>query len=326
MPKKNILFIDGVPDNHRLKVRQIRENGTMSWLGSGSANLSNYLQNDLFDRSKLIFDTRDNQKIPRKTIHAVFNQISDADSHKIALKKADNFYKHVSGNVPFFNLPSNVMKTTRDNIYQSLQGIDKLHVPKTVKIQPESLFDIYDVIEKEHFEFPVIFRQAGDHGGISTILIKDKTESFYAFALDGRDYYLTQFVDYKEDGLYRKHRLIVVDGEVYLRHVKFSDQWIVHHKTLISNPEELQKAASERFLVEIKPAIRPIIREIYNRLKLDYFGIDCYIDKDMNILVFEINANMGIFFQAKDDIFKDHLEIIRQELIKMIVEKKLPND
>jgi len=234
----------------------------------------------------------------------------------------DDFYKAVSGNVPFFNAPSKIMKTTRDNIYQLLQGIDKLHVPKTVKIQPESPSDIYDIIKKEDFKFPVIFRQAGDHGGISTILIKDETESFYAFPLDGRDYYLTQFEDYKEDGLYRKYRLIVVDGVVYLRHAKFGDQWMVHNMTQISNPESLQKAVAKRFLNEIKPPIQPIVTKIYNRLKLDYFGIDCAIDKNMNILVFEINPNMGIFLQTKVIIFKDHLEMIRQALIKMI-EKKI---
>lgn len=62
------------------------------------------------------------------------------------------------------------MKTTRDNIYRLFQGIDKLHVPKTVKIQPKSPADIYETITKEGFSFPVIFRQAGDHGGISTIV------------------------------------------------------------------------------------------------------------------------------------------------------------
>ncbi len=218
------------------------------------------------------------------------------------------------------------MKTTRDNIYQLLQGIDKLHVPKTVKIQPKSPAEIYDTIEKENFEFPVIFRQAGDHGGDSTIWIEDTTEEFYAFPLDGRDYYLTQFVDYQEDGLYQKYRLIIIDGEVYLRHVKISDQWMVHHKTQIKNPEDLQKDISERFLDKIKPAIQPIITEIYNQLKLDYFGIDCYIDKNMNILTFEINANMIIFLQPKVDIFKDHLEMIRQKLIKMINEKTIKWD
>ena len=322
LPKKSILFVNGIPDDQRVAVDKIEEDGTYKWWGSGSANLSNFLQNDLFDRSSVLFDTRGDQELPKKIMHAVFNQISDADTHKIALKKADDFYKAVSGQVPFFNPPSLIMKTTRDNIYRSLQGIGKLHVPKTVKIQPKSPSEIYDTVEKEDFEFPIIFRQAGDHGGISTIKVDNEKEQFYAFPLDGRDYYLTQFVDYADKGIYAKYRLVVVDGEVFIRHVRFSDQWMVHNKTQISNTENLQKAVSKRFLGEIKPAIQPIVTEIYNRLKLDYFGIDCAIDKDMNILVFEINPNMGVFLQSNIVIFKKHLERIRTALIKMLMNER----
>lgn len=224
------------------------------------------------------------------------------------------------------------MNTTRDNIYRLLQEVDKLHVPKTVKIQPKSPSDIYDTIEKEHFEFPVIFRQAGDHGGISTVKIDDKTEQFYAFPLDGRDYYLTQFVDYADTmGIYTKYRLVVVDGEVYIRHVIFSDSWVIHSKSreyMEKNKKYQSQEAKilKSFDIEIKPKIKDVINQIYQKLKLDYFGIDCYIDKDMNILVFEINANMGILLQTKGYIFEDRIETIRQALIKMILEKNSPKD
>ena len=231
-PKKHILFIDGIPDDRKVKARKIEKDGTLRWRGSGSANLVSFLQTDLFNRSNIVFDTDRDQELPKQMIHAVFNQISDPDTHKITLKKAEDFYQHIPKHIPFFNIPSHIMQTTRDNIYRLLQGIDKLHVPKTVKIQPKSPADIYEAITKEGFSFPVIFRQAGDHGGISTIRVEDGTEQFYAFALDGRDYYLTQFTEYaNEEGIYAKYRLVVVDGEVFLRHVIFSDSWIIHSES-----------------------------------------------------------------------------------------------
>jgi len=325
--KKNVLFLNGVADTQEAFVYEIDKDGVYKWRSTGSSNVVSYLKNDQFDRSSILLDTRGDQELPRTMISAVFNEISDADTHTITLKKADDFYKSISDKVPFFNPPALIMNTTRDNIYRLLQGIGKLNVPKTVKIQPRSPSDIYNIIERENFEFPVIFRKAGDHGGISTIRVDDEAEQFYEFPLDGRDYYLTQFVEYKENRLYRKHRLIVMDGNVYLRHVKFGDKWIVHNKTQIANPEKLQKSASKRFKNEVKTAIQPIIEEIYNRLKLDYFGIDCYIDNAMNILVFEINVSMGIFFQGKSrDFFEDNREEIRQAMIRMIVEKENPGD
>lgn len=329
--KKKILFINGVSDNGKTVIRQVHKNGKIKWGGSGSANLSNFLQNDLFDRSNLLFDTRKDQKVPGQMIHAIFNQISDADTHKITLSKADDFYKAVSSQVPFFNVPSNIMKTTRDNIYKLLQGIDHLHVPKTVKIQPKSPSDIYEIIKNEGFKFPVIFRQAGDHGGISTIRVDDDSEQFYEFALDGRDYYLTQFVDYADkDGVYVKYRLIVVGGEVFIRHAIFSDSWVIHSRSrsyMEMNKQYQQQEVNilKTFHKEIKPKIQGIISQIHKRLGLDYFGIDCNIDKDMNLLIFEINANMNVFTntaKSSNNLWTKQIEIIKKAIIKMILKGK----
>ncbi len=324
MSKKNILFINGIPDDQMVTVIKIEENGKINWKGSGSINISRNIKNDLFDITNLTFDTKGDQVLPRKKIHAVFNQISDADSHKITLKKVDDFYKAVSAHVPFFNPPSKVMDTTRDSIYQTLQGIDNLHVPKTVKIQPRSPQDIYKTIKEEGFELPVIFRQAGDHNGISTIKVDDETEQFYAFELDGRDYYLTQFVEYVKNGIYEKYRLIVVDGEVFLRHIYISGDWIVHSSNQLDDTvsHSYQNDISKHFNKKIKLDIQPIITEIHKRLGLDYFGIDCNIDSDMNLLIFEINANMNVFLKTKNNmIFSKHIENIRTALINMLTKK-----
>ena len=325
MQKKNILFINGIPDDKKVEIHTILKDGRIGWGTSGSANIANFIENDFFNRSMVTFDTNPEQDIELNDIHAVFNHIADADTHKTTLGKADNFYKSVSGKVPFFNPPANIRKTTRDNIYQLLQEIDKLRVPKTVKIQPRSPSDIYNTIEKEDFKFPVIFRQAGDHGGISTIRIEDTTEEFYAFPLDERDYYLTQFVDYvDEDGIYAKYRLIVVDGEVFLRHVIIGKEWMVHATNQLDEKESksYKMLTAKRFHREIKPAIQPIITEIYHQLGLDYFGIDCHIDKEMNLLIFEINANMNVFTINENSVFIKHIEKAKQALINMLTTKK----
>jgi len=324
MIKKNILFINGIEDNRDIQISKIDQTGNIQWQSRGSANLSNFLENEQFICSRITLDTTFDQELPRQKIHGVFNEIADPDSHKITLKKAEEFYKSISPEIPFFNVPSHVMRTTRDNIYKLLHGIDKLHVPKTVKIQPKCPQDIYEVIKKEGFSFPVIFRQAGDHNSISTIRIDDTNEKFYAFALDGRDYYLTQFVEYIQNSIYVKYRLIVVDGEVFLRHVYLSQDWAVHSTNQIDEKvsHPYQKDIAKRFLKDIKPLIQPVMTEIYHRLGLDYFGIDCNIDEDMNILVFEINPSMNVFLQTKNSmIFSKHIEKIRTALIDMLNKK-----
>lgn len=328
--KKNILFINGVPDDRKVIVEEINKEGIYKWRGSGGANLVGFLKNDMFDRSSVLLDTTADQELPRTMISAVFNQISDADTHKIVLKKADDFYKSVSNKIPFFNSPSKVMKTTRDQIYQSLQGIDQVYVPKTVKIQPRSPDDIYDMMEKEKFEFPVIFRQSGDHGGVSTIRVDNKTEEFSEFALNGRDYYLTQFVNYANKGIYAKYRLVVVDGKVYIRHVIFSDNWIIHSKSreYMERNKKYQKIEEKilkSFNTEIKPKIEDVIDKIYRKLGLDYFGIDCHIDDNMNLLIFEINANMNVLINTaknSDNLWTKQIDLIQNAIITMLLKDK----
>jgi len=331
MSKKNILFIKGTADNRNVQLLSIRKDGSAVIEHTGSANIYEHIQSDLFNKTLLIFDTNPKQEIQGIRFDAVFNQVSDPDSHKMALLKVEGMQAQLPQNIPFFNTPSNIRKTTRDNIYQLLQGIEKLHVPKTVRIQSKSPSDIYDAIEKEDLKLPVIFRQAGDHGGVSTVLVENRDEQFYAFPLDGRDYYLTQFVDYADkDGIYAKYRLVVVDGKVFLRHTIFSNNWVIHsnsRKFMEKNQKykQIEEDILKSFNKKIKPKIQPVINEIYAKLELDYFGIDCYIDDKFNMTVFEVNANMNVLnnsYGGEKSIWDTKIKFIKNAITEMI-EKKL---
>jgi glutathione synthase/RimK-type ligase-like ATP-grasp enzyme len=323
MQKKNVLFIDGIPDNRSITVKKIYKNGSFDYVNTGASNLRNHLKNDFFNVINVTLDTAPSQELNAMKIDAVFNEISDADANRVTLSKVENLRKSLPENIPFFNLPSNVMKTTRDNISVLLQGIDKLHVPKTVRVKPYSPKDIHERIKEEGLKYPVIFRQAGDHGGKSTIKVNNSKEAFHAFSLDGREYYLTQFVDYAQEGLYTKYRLIVVDGEVYLRHIKISNEWMVHHANQVENPETLQEKYAKEFSSQLKRKIILTISEIYHRLNLDYFGVDCFIDEDGNVLVFEVNSFMWAFYNPNHDFFDHYTEEIRKAIIQMIKRKIL---
>ena len=63
-----------------------------------------------------------------------------------------------------------------------------------------------EAIESSKLEFPVLIRETGVHRGKTTYLFKnaDEVRQLYALALDGRDYYLTQYYDYKENGFISK--------------------------------------------------------------------------------------------------------------------------
>lgn len=326
MKKRNVLFIKGVPDNRLIKLDRFIKGGDIEFRISGTSGIYRAIDTDQINKATLTVDASPKQETSLKNVHVLFNEITDADTHKITLNKLDNFFKQLPAHIPVFNKPADIVKTTRDSIYTLLHGIEKLNVPKTVRIQPTSPADVYRAIEEGGFEYPVIFRQAGDHGGISTIRVDDDTERFYAFALDGRDYYLTQYIDYENNGIYSKYRLVIVDGEVFIRHVIFSDDWIIHSHSREFMKENLsfqekEMSVLKAFDKEIKPHIQTVIDDIYKVLGLDYFGMDCSIDDEYNITVFEVNANMNVFTDTSSDtksIWSEKIELIKRAIVQMI--------
>ena len=317
MSKKNVLFINGIGDNGLVTVRSITKNGQHILGYTGGTNLFEHIKSSLFEKAMLILDSNQSQDISLQKYDLIFNQISDADTHKITLSKVKNIYNVFPRETVLLNHPNAILNTTRESIYKNLQNINNLIVPKTIRISPKSVVDIYNALKKENLIFPIIFRQAGDHGGISTILIEDDSQRFDQFALDGRDYYLTQYVDYKHQNTYTKYRLIIIDGEVFIRHCIFSDNWIIHSQSRENKYLTLEQTTLENFDTKIKPKIAHIITNIYKTIQLDYFGIDCNIDKENNILLFELNANMNVLLKSNNYTDKYTLKI-NQAITDMI--------
>ena len=324
---KRVLFINGIPDDLHVKVGSIQKNGQPYLIYNGGANIFDFINDESIKKYMLMLDANKTQDVKLVKSAIIFNQISDADTHKVALTKLKNIYKFFPKNTTVLNDPSQILKTTRDNIYALLKDIPKVDIPKTLKIKPKSPSDIYNAIKKAKLAFPIMFRKAGDHGGISTILLEDDSENFYAFALDGNDYYLTQFVEYKRDGVYIKYRLVVVNGEVFLRHMIVSDKWIIHSGSrdfMQKQPkyQVMEQKALKNFEKEIKPKIQQSISKLYQVTKLDYFGIDCSIDSDFNLLIFELNANMNVLInnaKDKENIWSEPISKIQNAITQMIL-------
>ena len=179
--------------------------------------------------------------------------------------------------------------------------------------------------------FPLILRPVGIHYNEDMILLKDAEAldqvplTFY----DGSDYHLIEFIETRsEEGFYEKIRLIVIDGEVYIKHVYFSSTWCTGEGTKEAvdlRPELQQKEQGiiESFETEVKPKISERIREISTRLGLDVFGIDCYIYPDGRLLLFEANACMNILAEelGQEQACLKHLELIKGALLRLIQER-----
>ena len=87
--------------------------------------------------------------------------------------------------------------------------------------------------------------------------------------------------------------------DVIVRHLLMNPEWLVHASSqdfMNDNPGlwTEERESYERFESELKPAILPAISEITRRLNLEYYGIDCNINEQGELLIFEANANMNV--------------------------------
>jgi glutathione synthase/RimK-type ligase-like ATP-grasp enzyme len=252
----------------------------------------------------------------------IFNEIADPDTHRGALERCMELCAQVNTSV--INRPEKIMLTSRDRVSKLLQGIPSVKMPVTVRFNPGSPEDVFEGAESENINFPFIVRVAGDHGGKSMILVNSREDHpvLHVYPFDGRDFYLTEFVDYKDEtGLYHKQRIVVIDGEPVLRHSLYNSEWKIHgnSRAFMSARESWEDslARMRQMDSDMIPKLRPMIREISSRLQLEYFGVDCSVQPNGEMLIFEANANMNVLVNDFPQM-NERVDVIKSRIHAML--------
>jgi glutathione synthase/RimK-type ligase-like ATP-grasp enzyme len=320
-----ILFVSGINDLSTVGIT-LDDQGRVGYLMDGNASVQHRMS--LGDRETTAFTifgmgVKQNSAEFKTPPAVIFNQIADPDTHRGALQRCVELCDQVDTRV--INHPQKILQTSRDQVSQTLQGITGVVVPRTQRFQPSSPEEVFSRAAAEGFEMPFITRVAGLHGGVSMVKVdsRDDYSALHALPFDGRDFYLTEFVDYKSaDGLYRKTRIAVVDGVPLIRHHLIDSNWMVHASALRfmdQQPMLMDEANSvlEDFDGTLRPAIEDRLSEITRRLGLDYYGIDCHIDGQGEVLIFEANANMNILYNSRKE-YERCVGVIKNHILAMI--------
>ena len=225
----------------------------------------------------------------------VVNQIADADTHRGALERCQELLQQV--NAPVLNPPGEVLRSRRDEVSGTLQGIDGVVVPRTIRVQPESPETVLSLAAADDMALPLIVRVAENFDEAGKVLVtdRDNLDGLNAFPFDGRDFYLTEFIDCRDNsGVCQAQRITVIDGEPVLRWAMFDDGWDVgsHSRRFMSGRESRgdDLARVQWFENDVMPSLAERIREITQRLKLDYYSIDCHVRPDGEMVVFQAGA------------------------------------
>jgi glutathione synthase/RimK-type ligase-like ATP-grasp enzyme len=263
--------------------------------------------------------------VVRDKADVVFNMICNADDGAeilpVALDLADRLGR------PVINHPRLIMNTDRAAIAARLAGIPGCVVPKTVRLSGSVLAAADGGVEG--FALPVLVRLAGKHGGDDFERFDDwaGVAGFVASRPDEM-FYVTEYADYRSaDGLYRKYRVIFIDGAVLPYHLAIHDDWKVHHfRTDMANQDWMRRE-EEDFLADpdrvLGPAQMAALAAIGRATGLDYGGADFGLDREGQIVVFEANASM-LVHDEKDAVFaykNPYIARIKQAFDTMLVRR-----
>lgn len=315
---RNVLFLLGIEDSNRVTIRSLQPR--ISYEMQGIIDIYWDLRHPELRKKVITLGGADARVPAVERPDIIFNCITDADGNSKALQLAMQVIRQHPG-VTVINRPVHVLKTRRDDVAAALADIPGVVAPATVRIRPTSHREILDALEQGPVRYPAIIRTIGTHGGKDMWLLRSREDAplLEQLACNGSEYYLISFVDFRDDdGLYRKTRLVVVGDRVFARHQLASRDWNVHASArsgVMAEREELRRAEAE-FLKTFGSVAFPPLAErlgaIQQRLKLDYFTIDCSLRPNGDLLIFEANASGNALRQADLDKFPYLRQPVRQ--------------
>jgi glutathione synthase/RimK-type ligase-like ATP-grasp enzyme len=220
------------------------------------------------------------------------------------------------------NRAEHVAKTTRDAAYALLGATPGISMARTVRLSRERVseaasgtFDLSDVLGTH---YPFIIRPRGSHAGQGLAKVSDIQDlTRYLAESDAGEYYMAPFIDYSSaDGLFRKYRIVIIDGQPFVCHMGISKDWMVHYPyaEMLAHADRREEEAQlmATFDADFAARHRDALRSISELTGLDYVGFDCAETADGDLLIFEIATGMVIHDMDDTDTFPYKFPQIRR--------------
>ena len=237
--------------------------------------------------------------------------LSELDEHRGMLRSLEQSLAQWPK--PVINAPQHIASTGRDVASELLQHVPGLLIPPTLQVSRAQLQAIAtgSVLLPELFagcDFPVILRPVGSHAGRDLDKIEDpKAVSAYLARVHELDFFLSPFIDYSgPDGLFRKYRVALIQGQAFACHMAVSSHWMVHYVNA-GMYEDAQKREEEAlFMLHFDDFLLrhgDALKAISQRTQLDYLCIDCAQTPQGELLVFEIDHAMVVHAMDSEQLF-----------------------
>jgi tetratricopeptide (TPR) repeat protein len=252
----------------------------------------------------------------------VINLIADPDTGSNALPRASALIDQLGK--PTFNHPNRIMTTSRDIMADVLADIPHCRIPKTVRHRRHSLEMLVasGQLNELGLATPILLRVPGTHGGDTFEKIDNAgaLSKFLANYLDD-EFYVTEYVDYQsKDSYFRKYRFIFTNGEILPYHLVIAGEWKAHHFRTDMDQHVWMQDEEKAFLENphgvFARAHFDAFRAIATAIGLNFFGVDCSLDRDANLVIFEANAAMLVHDDNREFPYKSaHSKRIRSAFV-----------
>jgi hypothetical protein len=209
------------------------------------------------------------------------------------------------------NQPHLIRTLTRDGFAQPFAGHPHVLCPQVARAQRSDLERLADGTCGPDslaggMAYPVIVRPFGTHAGVGMAKVDSAAElAAFLAERDEAEFYVTAFADYSgADGLFRKARIVFIQGKPFVSHMAISQHWMVHYLNADMHLSEAKRDEEAAFMATFDTdfAVRhaDALRAIHEAFPFDYFGIDCAESQDGRLLVFE--ADVALIVHAMDPV------------------------
>lgn len=223
---------------------------------------------------------------------------------------------------PVINAPQHIHMTERSVVSSLLANVPGILIPPTQHIRRERLLEIEAGREPlpDGLEFPILLRPIDSQGGRDLARI-DGPEGIspYLAGIDENNFFLSRFIDYSSyDGLFRKFRIVLIDGTPYACHMAVSSNWMVHYVNAGMYEHVHKREEEDAFMADFGAFARrhhAALQAVHSRIRLDYLCIDCAETPDGLLLIFEADHVMVVHAMDPEDMFpykQTHIRKIRQ--------------
>ena len=231
----------------------------------------------------------------------VFVAIGESADNRPLLEQAAQFAQ--TSTQPVINSPDRILELSRETVSQKLRMVAGTVMPETIKVDRERLQQVsrseMPIAALFHdAAFPVIVRPVGSQGGKDLAKVDGPaTLAAYLEATTGGEFFIASFIDYSgSGGMFRKFRVVMIDGRPFACHMAISEHWMIHYVNADMDASAWKREEEARFMAGFDESFalkhERALKGIDAMMGLEYYAIDCAETADGALLIFEVDTAM----------------------------------